>query len=76
MEEHKTSMKKTKFARVCVEIDAEFQFSASILVRLGYGVDVVKASYKWIPKSCSKCLNFGPIVKTYLSVGVLQKNGG
>lgn len=59
MDEYITKMSKMKFARVCVEVRGDFKFPNLIMVDLETRIDVVKAIYKWRPKTCSKCVKFG-----------------
>lgn len=59
MDKYTAYKSKIKFARVCVEVIADFKYQSSISVDLGSGLDAVKADYKWKPDSCANYVTFG-----------------
>lgn len=47
------------FARVCIEIGADYELPSTISVLTAKGTVVVTVEYQWLPRKCSKCKVFG-----------------
>lgn len=47
------------YARICVEVDAEFELSDDIQVTVNGASVVVVIEYQWLPAFCPECKRFG-----------------
>lgn len=54
------SLQRLSFARICVEVDVDSEFPRSVDLDLGDGeVVAIAIDYRWLPKRCLRCREFG-----------------
>ncbi|KAF5197585.1 zinc ion binding / nucleic acid binding protein [Thalictrum thalictroides] len=53
------SRERLSFAKVCVEVAADFKFMSSLQLNMGSSIVTLEFEYPWKPAICNKCKRFG-----------------